>query len=287
MTAIGKFGVKVSHALSYFSLRISRAAVGALALGAVTALPVQAEPQKPVLYGTTGGDLAEIAKFVTDLAKKNGLEVKVVQFNDWITPNEALNAGDIDVNVFQNRHFLRAANEGKGYRLVSIGSAYLYTNSIHSKKYSKIEDIPNGSTLGIPNDPVNAGRALLLFQQAGLIKLQGGEETEDTVAAKITARDIAENPRNLKFIALDHHLLARSLDDLAAASVFDFEIEKAGGDPNKALFRNANPKYSGQIVVREDHKDDPRLKKFADIYRSPEVKEFIEKRFNKRVLATW
>ena len=262
-------------------------AIIAFLAGALQLSSLASAAEKPLLYGTTGGAIGEIARYVADLAASKGLEIKVVEFNDWVTPNEALNSGDIDLNVFQNQRFLEAAIKARGYKIVSIGSAYLTTNSIHSTKYRRVEDIPEGSSVGIANDPVNTGRGLLLFQQAGLIKLKGGLETEETVAADITPADIVENPKRLKFVSIDNGLLARSLDDLAAASVFDDDFVRVGGDPKKALIRGGSPKYSGQIVVRQDRKDDPRLKRFAEIYRSSEVKAFIETRYNDRLRATW
>src|ERR1700728_209934 len=169
--------------------------IGALALACSS---VAAQAQEHLRVGISGGDGELIWAKVKEVAKRQGLEVDVVVFNDYLLPNAALDGGDLDANAFQHKPFLENQVKASG---------------LYSEKLKKVGDLPQGASIGIPNDPSNGGRGLLLLQQQGLIKLRDG------VGILPSVRDVVENPKKLKFRELDAAQLPRSLPDLDAAVI--------------------------------------------------------------------
>lgn len=239
--------------------------------------------QNKIKVGVTGGPHEEILNKVKEVAKGQGLEVEVVVFNDYVLPNRALDKGEIDVNSFQTIPYLEKFNEDHKTKIVEIGKTVTFPMGIYSTKYKKIEDIPAGGTVGIQNDPSNRARALLLYQSAGLIKLKDG------VGNEATPLDIIENPKNLTFKELEAALLARTLQSLDAASINTNFAMEAGYNPKKdAIFaETADSPYVNVIAANEKNKDNPAFKKLVEIYRSEEVKKFVDEKFAGAVLPSW
>jgi len=172
-----------------------------------------AETKKEIKIGATAGPHAEVAEAVAKEAQKQGLNVKVVEFTDYITPDKALANGDIDLNSYQHKPFLDNFNKQNGSDLISIGKTILMRMGVYSDKIKDVKDIKEGGIVAIPNDPTNGGRGLVLLEKAGLIKLKDG------VGFKATIADIAENPKNLQFKELEAAQLPRSLADVDAAAI--------------------------------------------------------------------
>jgi len=257
--------------------------LAALVLGAaVVAQPALAQ-DKPLKVGVTAGPHAQIFDVVKAEAAKQGLQVQIIEFSDYVQPNAALSAGDLDMNSYQHQPYLDSANADRGYKLVSIGKTVIFPIGIYSKRVKNLNELKEGAQIGIPNDPTNGGRALLLLQQHGLIKL------DPAAGLKATPIDITENPRKLRFVELDAAQLPRSLDDVDASAVNTNFAMEAGLDPNKdAIVRESSESpYANVLVVREQDKDRADLKKLVSIYQSAATKAFIAEKFKGAVVAAW
>jgi D-methionine transport system substrate-binding protein len=254
-------------------------AAAALAL----ALPPGARAQAPLKIGTSGGPVAEIMQFAASHAAKNEVAVKVIEFSDWITPNEALANGEIDTNLFQHIPFLTAAIKARGYKLVPVAPTYVLPVGLFSRKVKSFDAVPNGATVSIANDPVNGARGLRLFAKGGIIKLKPGAGDDATVL------DIVDNPKNLKFLELEAAQLPRALDDVVVGQVSYGYLVRTGIPPEDALVSDGfgDPHYALHFVAKPERKDDPRLAQFIKLFRSPEVKEFITSRYGKFIVPLW
>lgn len=213
-----------------------------------------------------------------DEAKQQGLNVKLVEFSDWNTPNITLNHGDIDANFFQHQPFLDNAIKETGFKLKPFAVGAASHVGLYSKKYKSFDELPNGATVAIPNDPVNQGRALLLLQQAKLIELK---DSNNHLSA---LKDITTNPKNLKFTEVEGPQTARAIDDVDLAFGYPHYLRLAKtADPESALLfdDNTNKRYAILFVVRDDYQDkDHKLQKFVEIYQnSPKVKAALDSDF--------
>jgi len=178
-------------------------------------------------------------------AKAQGLDVKIVEFSDWITPNVALANGDIDVNYYQHLPFLTNANAARGTNLESVGVGTSSKLGLYSRKYKSFAEIPDGATAAIANDPVNAGRGLVLLERAGLIELK------PDLDFKASVLDIVDNPRHLKIVQVAAQQLPRTLDDVDLAEGYAHLLKAYGADPNSALlFDPIQQRYALQFVVK-------------------------------------
>lgn len=257
-------------------------AAAALAVTFAASPAAHADNPKVIRIGVTAGPYADILRFAGDIAVKEGIELKITEFTDYTVPNAALAQDDLDINNFQHQPYLDNQVAQRGYDIVSIAKSIIVPIGIYSSKVTKIDQIKDGASAAIPNDPSNGARALQLFEKAGLIKLKPG------IGIKATVADIAENPKKLKIVELDAAQLPRSLNDLDFSAVNLNYALNAGLDPKKALLlEGADTNWNLVFAVRAKNKDNPLLKRFVDIYRSPAVKEFTEKKFNGTILTTW
>ena len=238
---------------------------------------------KVIKVGVTAGPHAEVVDEVKRLAEKQGLKIQVVEFSDYIQPNVALSQKEIDINSMQHQPFLDVQIKDRKYDIVSVGKSILLPMAIYSNQFKSIEAIPNGATVGIPNDPTNEGRALLLLQSKGLIKLK------PDAGLSATPKDIAENPRNLKFKELEAAQVPRSLNDLDVAVINTNYAIPAGLNPKKDSIgvESLDSPYANVIVVRTADKDNPVVKKFVAIYQSAETRKLIEERFQGTILPAF
>lgn len=255
-------------------------AAGAIAL--LAASPASAQTLQPIRIGVTPGPHAQILEFVKPLAARQGLDLKITEFSDYVVPNAALHAGELEANSFQNQPYLDNQIKDRGYKLVSVGLSVNFPLGIYSSKHKSWDEVPNGATVAIQNDPTNGGRSLLLLRDKGVIKLKDGVGYRPTVA------DIIENPKRLRIVEIDAAQTARSLPDVAAAAINTNYAVEAKIEPTSAILRE-DPKgpYVNLIAVREQDKDKPWVKTLVDVYRSPEVKEFVLARFKGSVLPSW
>jgi D-methionine transport system substrate-binding protein len=253
-----------------------------VALLSLAALPAAAQTQV-LRIGVTPGPHAQILEAVKPIAAKKGLDIKIVEFSDYVVPNEALSSGELEANSFQHQPYLDNQKENRGYKIETAAPTVNFPIGIYSKKHKAFDALPNGASIAIPNDPTNGGRALLLLQDKGLIKLK------DNVGFKPTILDITANTKNLKFTEIDAAQAPRVLDDVDAAVINTNYATQAGLDPVKDALTRENPKgpYVNIIAVRAEDKDKPWVKALVESYHSPEVKKFVEEQFKGAVLTSW
>ncbi|KVZ21302.1 methionine ABC transporter substrate-binding protein [Burkholderia multivorans] len=264
--------------------RLFATALFAASLG--IALPNGAHADSaPLKVGIATSPQIDALKVAAKEAKAQGLDVKIIEFTDWNTPNAALANKDIDVNYFQHIPFLENAKKQGGYDFVAIAPGTIMKIGLYSKKVKSFGELKDGAKVAIANDPVNGGRGLLLLQRAGLITLKPG------VDYRATTRDIIANPKHLKIVQLEASQLARSLDDVDLAQGYPSFIKLAGTtDPNSALLFDGteNKNFAIQWVVRPDSVNDPRIRKFITIYQhSPAVRKALDNAFGSLYAVAW
>jgi len=256
--------------------------LAALALGATfAAAPTLAAETLKV--GVTAGPHAQVMEVVRKIAARDNLNLQIVEFSDYVQPNAALAAGDLDVNSYQHQPYLDAANADRGYKLVSVAKTVIFPIGLYSKKYKTLADIPAGSRVAIPNDPTNGGRSLLLLEANGLIKLKPG------AGLKATPVDIVDNPKRLRMIELDAAQLPRALDEVDAATVNTNYAIPAGLVPKRDAIALESPDspYANVIAVRAQDKDRPAVETLVRAYHTPEVKAFVEREFQNSIVTAW
>lgn len=266
----------------------------AAALGIVLALGVSAcggssnassTDQQTVKIGVVG-DSNEVWDPIIRNLKKDGINIKLVKFSDYVQPNEALAKGDIDLNAYQGYILMNNFNKTHHNALASVGETVLNPIGLYSDKAKKPEDIPNNSEVTIANDEVNAARGLLLLQSAGLIKLKYKE------GANPTPDDIVSNPKHLKITELEASQTARSLPDVGASVINVFMALDAGFTPktdaiyNEPVNKDSKPYYN-IIVARAKDKNNATYKKIVKAYRSDESKKIIDKLYKGSVIPLW
>lgn len=224
--------------------------------------------------GVTPGALADSVHVAAREAKALGLEVEVVEFSDWITPNLALASKDLDANYFQHQAFLDNAIKERGYPLKAVGLGILSNIGLYSTRIKSFVELKDGARVAVANDPVNQGRGLLLLQSAGLIELREGVGSHPRLA------DIVANPKNLKLVEIEGPQLVRALEDVDLAQGYPAHLVAAGThDPGSALLYSGvdDLYYAIRFVAREDNAGDPRLQQFIRLYQqSPAVRAQIK-----------
>lgn len=238
---------------------------------------------KTLKVGVTAGPHAEVMDVVKNVAAKDGLNIEVVEFNDYVQPDVALNQGDIQANSMQHQPYLDNIVKDRQFDIVSIAKTIILPMGIYSKKVKNVNDLPAGAKVAIPNDPTNGGRALLLLEKVGLIKLN------PEAGLKATVADITANPKNLKITELDAAQVPRSLDDVDLAAVNSNYALAAGMNPTKEALavEDANSPYVNILAVRSQDKNNPDIQKLIKAYQSDEVKKFITEHFKGAVVAAW
>lgn len=270
---------KYIKAISLFAL--FTLAVGVLA-GCGTEQKTAAE-NKVLKVGVTAGPHAEILDAVKKVAEKDGLKVEVVEFNDYIQPNVALSQGDITINSFQHQPYLDNIIKDRKYDIVSVAKTVIFPMGIYSNKIKNISEIKEGATVAIPNDPTNGGRALLLLEKLGLIKLKPG------TGLNAAANDIQENPKKIIVRELDAAQIPRILADVDVAAINTNYAMTAGLAPNKdaIALEDGDSPYANILAVQAKDKDNESIKKFVKAYQSDEVKKFINEHFKGSVVVAW
>ncbi|MDR5772243.1 MULTISPECIES: MetQ/NlpA family ABC transporter substrate-binding protein [unclassified Caballeronia] len=255
----------------------------AAALSAVMLVSGVAHAEDAIKVGVTGGPHAQIMDVVKQVAAKNGLKITVIEFSDYVQPNAALSAGDLDANSYQHLPYLDAQVKDRGYKLIKVADTVTFPMGIYSKKIKSLGELQNGARVAVPNDPTNGGRALLLLQKQGLLKLRAD------AGLKATPIDIVENPKKLKIVELDAAQIPRSLADVDAAAINTNFAMEAGLKPNADAIAIEDPHgpYANIIAIRAVDKDKPWVAKLVAAYHSPEVKQFIAGKYSGAVIAAW
>jgi D-methionine transport system substrate-binding protein len=245
--------------------------------GLLAALLAASALAAPLKIGVMPGAYADSIQVAAEEAKKQGIEVQVVEFSDWTTPNVALESKDLDANYFQHKPFLDNAVKERGYHFSIVGTGVLGNIGLYSTRHKSFAEIPTGGRVAIANDPVNQGRGLLLLQKAGLLKLRDGADFKATLA------DIISNPKKLKFTEVEGPQLVRVMNDVDLAQGYPhFIVAAKTVDPVGALLFSGleDAQFAIRFVSRKDNAADPRLLKFVQIYQqSPAVRAQLKKSF--------
>ncbi len=234
--------------------------------------------------GAMSGPEAQLVVAAQEVAKeKYNLPVKVVTFDSYNIPNAALAEGSIDVNVFQTLPFLQVQEKARGYKLAVVGKTFIYPMALYSKHLTSLSALKDGARVAIPNDPSNEGRALLLLQKAGLIKLKKDVGFDGTLL------DIISNPKHLKIITLAAAQLPRSLDDVSLAAINTTYASLIGLSPkNDALFaEGVDSPYANLIVIRKGEINNPEIKLFVKAMNSPAVAAKAKELFGDGAIVAW
>lgn len=265
-------------------LLLAVAFIGGCGASGVSNKEAVAQKENAVIkVGVTSGPHAEILEQVKKVAERDGLQIQIVEFNDYVQPNASLDQGEIDANAFQHQPFLDNHVKDRGYKLVSIAKTVILPMGIYSDKIKKLSEIQDGAVVAIPNDPSNAGRALMVMEKSGLIKLKPG------VGVAATVPDIVDNPKHIKIRELEAALIPRAIADVDMAAINTSYAIKAGLLPSRdglAIEDSSSP-YANILVVREQDKNKPIFQKLIKAYHSEEVKKYLAEHFNGSILPAW
>ena len=266
---------------------ISILLTGVLALGLIGcgAKEATVTDNKIIKIGVSPVPHKEIVEHIKPQLEEQGYTLEIVEFTDYVTPNEALADGTLDANYFQHIAYLNETNESKGLDLVYTAEIHLEPIALYSKKAKKIEEIADGATIAIPNDPSNEARALKLLEAQGLIKLKAGE--------LVTPRDITENTKNLKFKELEAAQLPRILEEVDAAVINGNYAIEAGLNPSSDALviedkdAEAAKIYRNILAVKKGNEKIEKIEALTKALTSEETKKFIEEKYSGAVIPSF
>ncbi len=237
-----------------------------------------------IKLGVIAGAESQVAEVAKKVAKeKYNLDVELVTFTDYVTPNAALDDGSIDINAFQHKPYLDAQIADRGYKLAIAGNTFVYPIAGYSKTIKSVDEVQDGDRIAVPNDPTNLGRSLLLLQQQGLITLKDG------AGLKATVGDVVENPKNLEIVELDAAQLPRSLDDVTIAIINNTFASQLDLSPDKdgIFVEDKESPYVNLIVAREDNVNSENVKNFVKAYQTEEVYKAAFDIFKGSIVKGW
>ena len=253
------------------------------ALAAAAALTSAAAHAGEISVAATAVPHAELLEFVKPALAKEGVELKIKVFTDYVQPNVQVAEGRLDANSFQHQPYLDEFNASRGTALVSIAGVHVEPFGAYSSKIKKLDELSEGAQVVIPNDATNGGRALLLLQKAGVIKLKDGAGITATV------KDIAENPKGIKVRELEAATLPRVLAQVDLALINTNYALEAGLNPTKdaLVIEGADSPYVNILVTTAEKKDNADLQKLAKALHTPEVKKFIADQYKGAVVPAF
>lgn len=235
-----------------------------------------------LVIGTIAGPETELVETAKEVAKnKYKLDIKIVTFNDYNLPNEALQDKSLDANVYQHLPYLNTSIKAHGYNFEAIGRTFVYPVGIYSKKYTSLQQLPENAVIALPNDPSNELRALQLLEKAQLITLNNTPNTN--------LKNIAANPKNLQFKEMDAAQLPRVLPDVDAAIINTTFALPAGLNPARdaLLSEDKTSPYANIIVIRSDSPKKAQLELFVKALNSKEVEEKAHSLFGDAAIPAW
>jgi len=233
--------------------------------------------------GATTSPHAIILEEAKDALADQGIDLKIVEFSDYVQPNLALSDKDLDANFFQHLPYLETFAKDRGLKLISAGSVHIEPMGVYSKKVKNLADLKKRASVGIPNDPTNGGRALQVLASNGLIKMKEG------VGVNGTPLDIVDNPKNIRIVEVEAATLPRALDDLDAAVINSNFALGANLNPSKdaIAIESKDSPYANVIAVRAGDEKRPAIEALMKSLHSPEVKKFIEDKYNGAVVPAF
>ena len=226
---------------------------------------------------------AVILEQCVPLLAEQGIELVVNQYDDYVVPNTAVEDGDEDANYFQHLPYLEEFNESRGTHLVSVASVHIEPMGIYAGQTTSLEDLPDGAVIGVPNDPTNEGRALLLLQSQGLITL------DDSSNLTATPNNIVDNPKNLEFREIEAQTLPSSLPDLDLAVINSNYALGAGLNPNTdaLAIESSDSPYVNVLVVKEGNENNEAIQALVEALHSDTIRDYITETFDGAVVPAF
>ena len=268
-------------------LSLSLAACGSKKEEAPAAAPAEtpAETTEPVVLNVAASSTphAEILEQVVDVLAEQGIDLQIHEYGDYVVPNTAVEEGEEDANYFQHIPYLESFNEKEGTHLVSVGGIHIEPMGVYAGKTASLEELPDGAEIAVPNDPTNEGRALLLLEAQGLIKLADSSNLE------ATPNDIVENPKNLTFKELEAAMIPNAVDevDLSVINV-NYALEAGFNPTEDALaIEDANSPYVNIVAVKEGNENNPAVLALVEALQSDTVRDFINETYGGAVVPAF
>lgn len=254
-----------------------------LSLSLLAGCGAKASNDNEIVIGVHADPHSKLVNLIKDDLEKDGVKLTLVEFTDYIKPNTALNDGEIDANFFQHLPYLENMNAEENLTLVSIGNVHVEPMAFYSTSAKTIDELPNDAEIAIPNDTVNGGRALILLQDNGLIKLKEGSGLE------ATEKDIVENPKNLKITAIEAAGLPRVLKDIDGAVINGNYALEAGLNPVKdgLIIEGTESPYANIVAVRAGEENQEKFVKLIKALQSDKVKQYIEDNYDGGVVPAF
>lgn len=237
-----------------------------------------------VKVGTIAGPETELMEVAKQIAKdKYDLDVDIVEFNDYVSPNMALADGSIDANAFQHKPYMDSMVEDRGFKFAIAGKTFVYPIGAYSKRFDSIDQLPEGASIALPNDPSNEARSLLLMDKQGLIKLNDDQNPTATLD------DIVENPHNFQFKEIDAAQLPRALDDVDLAFINNTFAQPAGLSLSEDALIKEGPDspYTNLIVVREGDEDKEKIRHLVEAFQTDAVADKAQELFQDAAIPGW
>ncbi|MFC4779091.1 MetQ/NlpA family ABC transporter substrate-binding protein [Paenibacillus sp. GCM10023252] len=229
--------------------------------------------KKDIKVGFIPGPYADQFKSaIQPILEKKGYTVKITELSNAIQPNTSVKEGSLDVNIFQNDGFMKSFNEENKAELMNLMTVPTAPLGIYSKKAKSLDDIKDGAIVSVPLDPTNLARALVLLEKAGLVKIK-----TDIDPLTATEKDLAENPKNIKFRLLEAPQLPRSLEDVDYSVITGNHVIAAGMKLSEAIqLEEPEEKFQIIVTIRPEDKDKPFVKAIEEAYKSEEFRKFVE-----------
>jgi len=239
--------------------------------------------EESIKVGTVAGPETDVMQVAKQIAKdRYGLDVEIIEFTDYVTPNAALADGSLDANAYQHEPYMKSMVRDRGYDFAIAGRTFVYPIGAYSEKYDSIDDLPDGATIALPNDPSNEGRSLILMHNKGLITLN------DPTNLEATPIDIAKNPNDFEFREIEAAQLPRVLPDIDMAFINNTFAQPAGLNLNDALIKEGpESPYVNLIVVRGGDQDRKAIQQLVDAYQSQPVIDKAEELFKGGAVPGW
>lgn len=241
---------------------------------------------KTIKVGASPAPHAEILKEVESELEKDGYKLEVVEFQDYVQPNKALDAGDIDANYFQHKPYMDEFNAKQETELVSIGAIHYEPLGLYQGEKKSIDELAEGNKIAVPNDTTNEARALLLLESEGLIKLK------KDAGLTATKQDVVENPKKLEIVELEAAIIPRSMSSVAMGVINGNYALSAGIKEETAItFESSDSAaaktYANIIAVKKGNEDSEKSKALLKAMTSDKIKKFIEKKYGKAVVPVF
>ena len=257
---------------------------GVLAVSTLAGCGSKEKEDKTIVIGASPAPHAEILAEAKPILEKEGYTLEIKEYNDYVQPNVALNAGDLDANYFQHKPYLDQFNEENKMELVSAGIIHYEPFGIYAGKTASLEELPDGAKVAVPNDATNEARALLLLESQGVITLSEG------AGLKATKQDVVDNPKNIDIIEMEAAQLPRSLQDVDVAVINGNYAIAAGLKVADALCIEDSESvgattYGNIIAVQKGHENDEKIKALVKALKSEEVKKFIDEKYAGAVVS--